>query len=684
MEPQESGELITDFKVKCGRGSFETASKAQVILALGINSTGATGTTVVGQEEAIVHFADQLIALQTAEYPADFKYLVVGGGGDSMGTATGFNPYVTLEMVRRFGQGCVGSPFFTGANNMAVVGGFTTNVTLAGSAAAVNENFTYLPNGDYYSIPVGGSVTELPQSANVLSGFRKVRCWYGRKSGGGVLTFTVTQNGVALTAKTADTGSGTAGTIGYVDFDATDGLVLNGRPSLVVTDATATSHYLGCYMYLNSGFVPVALGRGGSTYAQALSSNAANLATFCEAMDMRLCFHAVKEEDKDWSDMTDMMDRWAAQHPKCSHIWVGATPSPVPSNNQDPESNAAMKAKALALKMCFVDGQILLRDVDWLQTIGSEVLGWNQSGDGTGPHLSLPARRFIATFIIDKVLLGLNVAGGRFSPMTVEAGATAALSDTRIPATMWAQTLSNVGTTNFTQTSPDMGKLTVNFPSETPGASTGKAGKFMSVGPRLNSRSVYRYRIADGLLVENVNAVIMVGGASQNEIVGLGGTYYGFRIIHGLETISGVPVPWIQFAIRGAGASETVSPKIYHTTATDGAGIYSGGSWISGTENLYWIEFIGMGTSTTKRFRAWHQPTSAASGTDRVGGRRLIADWSGVITLGGSFDASTYFGVVASATPTATGVARAISLSAFSVDPSPRYTSDFIQGDLTY
>lgn len=652
-------------------------TNARVVSAIGDD------LPIVGHEDAIVHFADQLIALQTAEYPADGKYLVVGGSGDSMGTATGFNPYVTLEMVRRFGQGCVASAFLSGSNNFGT-GQSVTTVTLAGSASEANADFTYLPNGDYYVLPTTGTVTETPNSGNITAGFRKIRCWYARKSGGGTLTFTVTQNGVALTAKTADTGSGTAGTIGYVDFDAADGLSLNGKPTLVVSNATATSHYLGCYMYLGSGFIPVALGRGGSSYAQALTSNAANLATFCEAMDVRLIFHAVKEEDTDWSDMQTMMDRWATQHAKCSHIWVGATPSPSGDTTTDPASNAAMKAKASSLDMCFVDGQRLLRNVAWLQTIGTATYGWNESS--TGPHLSLPARRFIATFIIEKVLLGLNVAGGRFSPLTLEASRNGMLSDASIPATIWAQTSSTIGSTNFTQsTVPDMGKMTYQYTaSPAPVSNSGRAGKFMSVGPWLNTRSIYKYRISDGYLIDGVMAVILVGGASQSEAIGMTNTSYnGFRIIHGVDTISGQPVPFIQFAVKGSGTSETVSPKIYHSTTT-AAAPHNGGTWVNSTENVYWVEYIGNGSSTSKRFRAWHQSMSVSGSTTRLYERRLIADWTGTITVGGTSDPSTYFGLVTNSAPSAPGGVRSISLQGFRVDPAPRFTTDYSQGDLNW
>jgi len=660
----------------------DAATNAEAIRdAIGVTDQ-IIAPVVFGHEEAIVHFMDQLIALQTAEYPGDGRYLVVGGGGDSMGTSSGFNPYVTLELVKRFGQGCVASSPLSSGNNFGT-GQSVMSVTLGGSAALTSENFAYLPNGEYYTIPAASTVTETPNSANIHAGFRRVRCWYARRSGGGTLEFAIAQTGASITPKTVNTGTGTAGPIGYVDFDYADGLLPNGKPVLTVTASTATCHYLGCYMYLGSGFVPVTVGRGGSTYAQALSSNAANLATFCEAMDVRLMFHAVKEKDTDMSDLQSMMDRWYAQHPNCSHIWVGNTSSPSGDGGLDVTTNNAMRAKCQQYKWCFIDGQRLLRTVAYLDTIGSTADGWNESS--VAPHLSLPARRFIATWIIDKLLLGLNVAGGRFSPASLEAVRMSMLSDTRQQATIWAQTSSAFSSSNFTQsTNPDQGRMTYQFTaSPAPVANSGRAGKFMSNAPLLAQRCMFKYRIFDGQLEPDIMAVILVGGANQNEAIGMTNTSWaGFRIIHGVDLISSVNIPWIQFAVKGSGVSETLSPKIYHSSAT-GVAPYSGGTWRSGTSNTYWVEYLGNGTSVTKRFRAWHQSMSLSGSETRLAPRRTIADWSGDVTVGGTLDPSIYFGLITGASPTTPGGARSCSLEYFEYDPAPDYVDDYLTTNAT-
>jgi hypothetical protein len=633
--------------------------------------------------EAIHHFYDQLIDFSVTEYPGDGKYVVFGTGGDSMATAgSAFPPYVALEMIRRFGQGCVGTSTFTGGIAFGS-GQQSTTVTLGGSAALLSGDFTYLPNGEYYSLPIAGTVTETPQSANIHAGWTKIRCWYARRSGGGTLTFTVSQYGVAITAKTADTGAGTAGTIGYVDFEAADGLLKNGKPTLVVSNATGVSHYLGTYMYLDSGVIPVTVGRGGSSYAQALTSPAANLATLCAAMDARLIFHAVKEEDTDLSDLDAMMTRWYEQHPNCSHVWVGNTSSPSGDGGLDVTTNAAIRTKCATYKWAFVDGQKLLRTVAYMDTVGSTADGWNESA--IAPHLTIPARRFIAAWIIDKLLLNLHVPGGRFNLQTAESSAMRTLSDTTTRATIWAQSSQLIGASNFGVTSPDHGKMTYTFTaSPAPVASTGRSGKIMDFGPQMGQRQIYKYRLFDGNLLDDIRAVILCGGASSTEAVGMTNTSWnGFRIIHGVDVISSQSVPYIQFAVKGSGITETVSPKIYHSTTT-AAAPYAGGTWITSTDNIYWIEYIGNGTSVTKRFRAWHQPATAAGSSTRLPARRMIADWSGTITVGGSSDSSTYFALITGTTPTTPGGVRECWITDFSMEIAPKFVTDYSQQNMNY
>lgn len=668
------------------------------------NAAEMLSAPVVGHDEAIVHFMDQLIDFQIAEYPGDGKYLVVGGGGDSMGTSSGFNPYVSLELARRFGVGAIATDVLQGANSFGQ-GDMSLTTTPADTFKTV-DNFQYLPNGDYYSIPAGNSLSETPSSANIHAGFRKVRCWYGRRTGGGELTFTVTQNGVALTPVVVNTASGTPGTIGYVDFDLAGGLVPNGKPVLTVASAGGTSHYLGTYMYLNRGFIPVAVGKGGSNYSQALSGTAANLATFCEAMDMRLCFHAVKEEDTTWANMLAMMDRWNAQHPRCSHIWVGATPSPSGEGVGLPDlnSNAAMRAKALSLKMCFIDGQRLLRSTAYLSSIGSvPTYGWNEPTP-LGPHLSQPANRFIASYILNKVLLGLNTAGQRFLkslPTTPSLLLNKSLP-TIIPAPMdagtqnaqamiWAQTLGTVGTNSFTQVTPNFGRLTVRIPGNaTPAANSGMGEVFSGHNVQLNLRSIYSYRISDGSLPPDTMVVIMAGGFNRNEMpTGMVNTSNGgFRIMHGVDTISTKPRPWLRIAVKGTGASEVLSPFIYHSSA-DGPTGFTGGTWRT-TDNCYWVEVIGNGLalsggSSVVRFRVWHQPTTAGSTEARLPARRLIADWSGSVTSGFN-SLSLYYGVFATATPSLVPgtSSRDISLQNFFIDTAAGTNTDLGSPDFNY
>jgi hypothetical protein len=99
---------------------------------------------------------------------------------------------------------------------------------------------------------------------------------------------------------------------------------------------------------------------------------------------------------------------------------------------------------------------------------------------------------------------------------------------------------------------------------------------------------------------------------------------------------------------------------------------------------MYWVEYIGNGSSSSKRFRAWHQPMASSASETRVAARRLIADWSGDITVGGTLDPSMYFGLITGATPTTPGGARSCSLEMFEIELAPQFVTDFSQQDLNY
>ena len=608
--------------------------------------------------ESVAHFWDALADYELSAYPADQKYITIAGAGDSMGTDTGFMPYLIEDLVRKYGQGCVGS-----TSILLTIGTGQLSTTVVGTASAAAADFTYLPSGDFYTVDAGETVTESPSSPNIHSGFRKIRCFYGIKSGGGTLTFAVAQTGATITDQVVDTSIGTAGTIGYVDFDESDGLLMNGKPVLTVSGSIATSHYLGCIMYLNSGVVPIRLGRGSSSSAQAITGAAANLGTMAAATDLRLVCFASKETDEDetLANLTTLLTRWHDQVTTASFVLVGATPSPSAESDVDPAQNALLRSKAATYGWSFVDGMKLLRSTTYLGTIGTDADGWNESG-GTGPHLSTKARRFIASWILDKVLLANRVSAGRFSPLSIEAF-NRGLRDTSTRITTWTKNASNYNSSNFSQTTPDYGRFTFSTIATNPVANSGLACQVGYPEIRLNTRCLISYVLTDGYLIDDILAVFLFGGTSQTECTTgqTNTTYSGFRIIHGADVLSGNQVPYIRFAVKGSGTSETVSPKIYHSSAT-GTAPYNGGTWRASSTNRYWVEYIGNGSSATKRFRAWHQPYSASSTETDVAQRRMIADWSGTVTVGGTFDNKVYYGLVTGASPGAIG-AKTIAMS---------------------
>ena len=356
-------------------------------------------------EHRLQWFWRQFYALASASNPSG-KYLVLAGYGDSI-AERGTGPVQPFydDMVSRFGIGAIMStPFALG---LSVPSQGVFSVTLGGSATLTTANFKYLPNGAYYVIPSGSSVTEDLTSIGRRTGFKKLRCFYARQSGGGTLTFTVTQAGASISAKTANTGTGTAGSIGYVDFEVADGLLENNKISLAVTNATATSHYLGSILFLQSGVVQISLSEGGYSIAQQSVYPRQNLIDFVAATDISLMTHAFKEEDTDGSDLQTHVTNVTSDLPTVSHLFLGQAPSS--SEASDIALTAILRAKCQELGLAFFDMYLACRSY-------TEVNAMDWEGDGT--HLSDDARRYLGALITNLFARSMPLVGTRHDLIT--------------------------------------------------------------------------------------------------------------------------------------------------------------------------------------------------------------------------------------------------------------------------
>jgi len=317
-------------------------------------------------------------------------YVGIANTGDSIGYHD-LGPHMhTMEAItNQFGVGGYASFGFNIGQDGTKTG---LNATLGGSATSVTASYLYLPNGAYYSVPSGGTVTEVPFNTVQVSGFRKYRCFYAKKTGGGTLTFAVAQAGSTVTSKVVNTSTGTPaddGLVAYVDIDYADGLRSSNIPTLTVTGSGgATSHYLGSYLLLDTGnILGVGLGYGGSSLAQTTVGARLNenLVTVTTALSVSYLVHAFKEEDTDGSDLADWMDRMASLLPYHSHLFYGPSPQQVPANDAaDQRVLAKMTTKVLEHNFAFVN---LRRTLDSWELVNAIGIG------GDGIHLADAAKR---------------------------------------------------------------------------------------------------------------------------------------------------------------------------------------------------------------------------------------------------------------------------------------------------
>lgn len=379
--------------------SLTAAQKARVLRNLDLTQPLALN------EHRLQWFWKHFFALASAADPSG-KYLVVGGYGDSI-AERGTGPVQPFydDLVSRFGVGAILSTPFALGLNVQPQGAFW--VTLAGSATLVTANFQYLPNGAYYNIPAGGSVTEDLTTIGRRTGFKKLRCFYARRSGGGTITFTPTQAGATIAAKNANTGTGTAGSIGYVDFEAADGLLENNKISLAVTSASAASHYLGSILFLQSGVIQITLSEGGHSLAQQAVYPRQNLIDLAAATGLSLITHAFKEEDPDGSDLLDHVTEITADLPQVSHLFLGQAPSATESI--DISLTTILRDKCEELGLAFFDQYLALRS--YAET---NALDW----EGDGVHLSDDARRYLGSLINHLFTRSMPLVGTRHDLVT--------------------------------------------------------------------------------------------------------------------------------------------------------------------------------------------------------------------------------------------------------------------------
>lgn len=611
-------------------------------------------------EHRLHHFFKALFPFAASVDPAG-SFVGIGGSLDSMGTDSGVLPHLTAEFTRRFGLGALASSTFSSANGPteSQFGGTSTSAPdYTGGAALVSSDFTYLPNGQYYSCPVGSTTTETVRDKSITVGFTRLRCFFGRRTGGGTITFTVTQNGTPLTAKTANTGTGTPGTIGYVDFVLADGLAAYGIPTLVTTHSTGTNHYLGSYLFLRSGFVPVRLGLGGSTIDQQASVPLANITDFAAATSLALLVHASKGDGP--GDMAAHATRMASALPAVSHFFIGNSPS---DSGLDEADSATMKAVAIANGYAFFDGYVALKDYALMTS-----LGWNS--DTT--HLSVEARQYQAGIILNRIFNRLDMVASSAALGSVRSAVgrhelvNDFLRNTARRANLSSTNQSSSAGSGWTVLK-DRGSHDISW--TTAPVSGNWAGTILLERHRMHGAfpMAARWQLmetANG--APQISAKIAFGYESGYPPATLDKAGLTWEL--GYDTAT---TPWIRFELHdgtgGSSVGRQVSPKFYLplNTAAGNSGYVPGGTiW-----HNWALKYDGNGNSTSKRVRVWCSPSHPVNAASSPVKPVLVADWTFTVGTAAFLPSGTPFlsfaALCTGASPAASG---SMQLQTFEVD----------------
>lgn len=359
-------------------GNLQTAIDAASEATVAKNEIKATSPALnlLLNRHALHWFDNQTLRYSDLTSGSAGKYVSYAAAGDSVvGSISSFNRYCNREGLRRFGPGVLHSRTFVGLSETKFLfSGQEGDPIYTGGAARIVDNYSYLPNGEFFSVPAGGSVTESIYDKTICTGFSKIKCFFGFRAGGGILTFTLSQPGATIASKSINTGSGTPGHLGVVEFDGSDGLLLNGHVELMVSSSVGVGHYVGSYVFLEKGWMNVSMQRGGSSITSQWVCPDANLNLFTTKMGVGLISYAFKEENP--ASIKPFMTRMATVLPQVSHLWLGCFPSPSPTD--DSGNNEKLREKAIELGHGFYD---MYRAMGGSSQMISE-LGWGEVANG--------------------------------------------------------------------------------------------------------------------------------------------------------------------------------------------------------------------------------------------------------------------------------------------------------------
>lgn len=564
----------------------------------------------------------------------DGKYITVLGTGDSIGTGSGPLPPLCSLWAQRWGVGAmVSSSFgtwdavcnqFNSPAGPTQTTGTVVAYGLGGTITPTNQpgNFTYLPNGRFWRVSAGATVTEVPRDSMRRTGWRKIRCFYGKKTGGGTLTFDAKLNGSTISGgtKVVDTSVG-AGTndFGWVDFEPGDGLGRNGALSLVVSGSVADADYLGSIVYLESGIVPLLFGLGGGTLVSQGSVPAANWAKFAEAVDASLVLFAIKGGTVE--HVEGRFELMEEQIPKVSVLALGnfdsQTNLSVPG--QDDAMRDAIRRCALQYGTAYVDERELLESYQ-------AIIDQGLTG-GDGVHFNQAVWRLRAEWI-DHHVLGITPVGSFLVPETAAADRPVTWRDLEKVLTTWSPRICTLGNdmsssvaANYTL---DRTNGHLRFSWNTSVANPSTAGVVWAHPCRLQGTNSWVSQFSLTEAIGDVDMKLRMGwGYNSYPTDPLSGHGWVWNL--GYDSLAGNGTPWIQFEVHTGSALYT-SPKFYLPVGTGARGYRNGSPY----PHQWVVRYDGAGANyTTKRMRCWMMPgeqTSAASTEFEM--PQLVADWT--------------------------------------------------------
>lgn len=591
-------------------------------------------------------------------------------GSDSIGYQThGPHMHLMEALFNQFGVGGLSSTGFNfgqGGNGVDL----SLTATLGSGATAVTANYQYLPNGAYFVVPDTGTVVEVPTNKNRTAGFRKYRCFYAKRTGGGTLTFSVTQAGAVVSSKVVDTSAGTPadhGLVAYVDIEYADGLRSTNIPTLTVTGSVATSHYLGSFLLLDTGNVlAVNLGYGGSslelnTVAVRLNEN---LTTVLEALSVSYLCHAHKEEDTTGADISAWMDRMASEFPYYSHVFYGPSPQEDAANDAaDAVIEGVMLPKCLAYNFAFLDQRRTLQSKELLEAL--DILG-------DGIHLGDPAKRIDGYTAVDELFKNLAPWHPSMEPVRRRDAAMDFLTrrTARIGGVQSTLTTATGGTSVNWTAEHGAGYNGFYANSGTGPAADTYAGCRAMSRCRWYGNYDFRFRF--------LLATTLAAGTHAGFAIGVTTDAVATLAEQGLWVqIHGGAAPFVRILLHD-GTNLYTSPDFLLPSANSGVPANDvAKGFIPQSGDAPWhnfaVEYKSNGASTTKEVFVYMAPNRPYNAATRPFRPYLVAHWQQVVSNGSSSPASgtnqANFRVGAGATPTAASFPAAF-FSGFEIDQS--------------